>query len=112
LYNQPTLVGGLEYVKQLDELVAEYWITFLDNFVSKKSNTNSAKVNTYETLCYGDYITDLKRTHLAREDFESVLSNRHKFINRVYTDKNSYLSKDPTYKPVEKTTGIGLFEFV
>jgi glycosyltransferase involved in cell wall biosynthesis len=111
LYNQPKTVGGLEYVKQLDELVAEYWIKFLDNFVSKKSNNNAAKVNTYETVCYRDYINELERTHLAREDFESVLSNRYKFCNIIYTDNNSYLSKNPTYKPIEETTGASLFSF-
>ena len=111
LYDQPVHVGGLAYIRQLDELVAESWIKFLDDFVSKKSNTNSAKINTYETICYKDYIKDLKRTHLAREDFESVLSNRHKFLHVVYTDDNTYLSKVPTFKPIEEETGENLFSF-
>ena len=111
LYNQPETVGGLAYVKQLDDLVAEQWIKFLDNFVGKRSNNNAAKVNTYETVCYRDYIKDLDRKHLAREDFESVLSNRYKFCNVIYTDENSYLSKDPTYKPTEEVTGASLFQF-
>jgi glycosyltransferase involved in cell wall biosynthesis len=111
LYNEPDYVVGLKYVNQLDELVAESWIKFLDDFVSKKSNTNSAKINTYETICYKDYIKDLKRTHLAREDFESVLSNRHKFLHVVYTDDNTYLSKVPTFKPIEEETGENLFSF-
>jgi hypothetical protein len=78
--------------------------------VSKRSNTNSAKINTYETIKYRDYIKELSRKHLAREDFESVLSNKHKFISVWYTDNDTYLSKDPTYKPVEEITGLGLFE--
>lgn len=102
-------VGALDYVRDLDNQVAQGWIEFLDNFVSKKSNTNAAKINTYETVCYKDYIKDLNRGHLAREDFESVLSNRHKFINAAYTDDNSYLSKDPTFRPNEEKIG-SLFE--
>ena len=80
--------GALKYVQWLDQSVSQDWITFLDNFVGKQSNTNSAKINTYETIKYSDYIKDLKRSHLAREDFESVLANRYKFINVWYTDDN------------------------
>jgi glycosyltransferase involved in cell wall biosynthesis len=104
--------GRLDYVKKLDNDVAETWITFLDNFVGKRSNTSAAKINTCETVCYKDYIKDLNRGHLAREDFESVLSNRYKFINILYTDNNSYLSKDPTFRPNEQLVGLSLFEVV
>jgi hypothetical protein len=102
--------GALDYIYDLDDVTAKGWITFLDNFVAKRSNTNAAKINTYETVCYRDYIKELNRSHLAREDFESVLSNRHKFIVNAYTDDNSYLSKDPLFKPVEEETGLDLFE--
>jgi hypothetical protein len=108
--DQPSL--ALDYVKRLDDEVAQGWISFLDNFVGKHSNMNSAKINTYETICYADYIKDLERIHVAREDFESVLANRYKFINVWYTDANTYLSKDPKYKPEEELTGVSLFEFI
>ena len=101
---------ALDYVCKLDDEVALGWIEFLDNFPGKRSNTNSAKINTYDTVKYRDYIKDLERNHLAREDFESVLSNKHKFLTIWYTDNDTYLSKDPTYKPVEEVTGVGLFE--
>ena len=101
---------ALNYVCELDDEVAEGWIEFLDNFPGKRSNTNVAKINTYETVKYQDYIKELDRKHLAREDFESVLGNKHKFLNLCYTDNNTYLSKDPTYKPIEEETGVGLFE--
>lgn len=106
--SQPSL--ALDYVKELDNDVAQQWIKFLDNFVGKRSNNNQAKVNTYETVCYRDYIKDLDRKHLAREDFESVLSNRYKFCNVVYTDNDTYLSKDPTFKPTIEETALSLFE--
>lgn len=102
--------GALDYVQQLDEATAKGWIEFLDSFISKHSNTNAAKINTYETTKYSDFITELDRSNLAREDIESVLANRHKFINTFYTDKDTYLSKDPTFKPDEEITSTDLFE--
>ena len=110
LYGTPQVSGALEYVNQLDNDVAKKWIEFLDSFVGKRSNTNSAKINTYDTVKYRDYIKDLNRTHLAREDFESVLSNKKKFINVLYTDNDTYLSKDPSFKPKEEETALNLFE--
>ena len=101
---------ALDYVNALDASTATGWIKFLDNFSSKRSNTNAAKINTYTTVKYSDYIKDLGRGHLAREDFESVLSNRHKFIIIKYTDNDTYLSKDPTFEPVEELSGASLFE--
>ena len=101
---------ALDYVCELDDEVAEGWISFLDHFPGKRSNTNAAKINTYETVKYRDYIRELERKHLAREDFESVLSNKHKFLTVCYTDSDTYLSKDPTYKPIEEIAGLSLFE--
>lgn len=110
LYDRQRTQDALDYVKKLDDEVARGWIQFLDDFVGKRSNTNAAKINTYDTVKYRDYITDLNRKHLAREDFESVLGNKHKFLSVYYTDNDTYLSKDPTYKPVEEVTGASLFE--
>jgi hypothetical protein len=110
IYDGDQLISALDYVKKLDDEVAKGWIQFLDDFVGKRSNTNAAKINTYDTVKYRDYITELNRTHLAREDFESVLSNKKKFINIIYTDNDTYLSKDPAFRPVEEVTGLSLFE--
>ena len=112
IYCSTQSAEALDYVCELDDEVAEGWISFLDNFVGKRSNTNSAKINTYETVKYRDYISELDRKHLAREDFESVLTNKHKFITVWYTDNDTYLSKDPTFKPEEELTGESLFEFL
>ena len=110
IYGSEQSPDALEYVKSLDDEVAQGWISFLDSFPGKRSNTNAAKINTYETVKYRDYIIDLNRKHLAREDFESVLGNKHKFLSVYYTDNDTYLSKDPTYKPIEEATGASLFE--
>ena len=110
LYGTSQIHSALDYVRELDNEVARGWIEFIDNFVPRQSNTNAAKINTYTTVKYSDYIQDLERSHLAREDFESVLTNKHKFLHVVYTDDNTYLSKDPLFVPVEEDYGIDLFE--
>jgi glycosyltransferase involved in cell wall biosynthesis len=101
IYGGDQLTTALDYVKNLDDAVAKKWVDFLDDFVGKKSNNNAAKVNTHETVRYRDYIKELERTHLAREDFESVLSNKHKF-RVIYTDEDTYLTKDSSFEPKEK----------
>jgi glycosyltransferase involved in cell wall biosynthesis len=101
--------GALEYVKSLDANTQVGWVDFLNNFKSHQSKTNAAKINVYETVKYSEYINDLNRTHLAREDFESVLSNKHKF-KVIYTDRNTYLTKDTNFTPTEETVGVSLFE--
>jgi hypothetical protein len=101
--------GALDYVKSLDESTPKLWIDFLNNFNPRQSKTNAAKINVYETVKYSEYINDLNRTHLAREDFESVLSNKHKFTV-IYTDRNTYLTKDTNFTPTEETVGVSLFE--
>jgi len=111
LYDIDQPSDALEYVKQLDDKVAQAWVKFLIDFVGKRSNTNTAKINSYETIKYRDYIKELDRKFIAREDFESVLSNKHKFINVWYTDNDTYLSKDPTFKPTIEETSESLFEW-
>jgi glycosyltransferase involved in cell wall biosynthesis len=109
-YGHGQVNGALDYVRSLDDNVAKAWVKFLDDFVGKRSNTSAAKINTYETIKYRDYITELDRKHLAREDFESVLANKYKFMTVWYTDNDTYLSKIPTFKPEEEETGTSLFE--
>ena len=101
---------ALEGVKELDDNVAKEWIAFLNNFVGRRSNVNTAKINTYTTVKYTDYLDELNRGHCNRDDFISAYNNRYKFCNVVYTDDNTYLSKDPTYVPVEEETALSLFE--
>jgi glycosyltransferase involved in cell wall biosynthesis len=110
IYGSEQPSEALEYVKSLDNEVAAGWINFLDSFVSKHSNVNTAKINTYKTVNYTDYLTELNRGHYNRDDFISVYNNRYKFCNLIYTDEHSYLSKDPTFKPVEEEAGLSLFE--
>jgi len=115
IYGGDQLSSALGYVKKLDDEVTEGWKQFLKDFVPKQSKTNSAKINSYQTVKYRDYIKDLGRKHLAREDFESVLSNIQKFCKVVYTDQDTYLSKDKNFTPIDESlelNGLSLLEEV
>lgn len=95
-----TVTDALDYVKQLDENTAQAWVDFLNNWVGKKSNSDVAKINQKNTIKYSDFIEELDRSYLAQEDIISILANRHKF-KVVYTDKNTWLSKDDNFVPDE-----------
>ena len=92
--------NALKYVQSLDHDTVQSWIDFMNGYQGRKAKTNVAKINDHETVKYSDYIRDLNRKQLAREDFESVLTNRYKF-NIIYTDKDTYLSKDANFVPSE-----------
>jgi hypothetical protein len=102
LYNIHQVPEALEYVKSLDGQVAAGWELLLKDFKAKEVKTNTAKINTYNTVKYKDYIKDLNRTQIAREDFESVLSNKHKF-KVIYTDQDTWLTKDPSFEPIDES---------
>jgi len=106
--------GALEYIKNFDNDAASDWSKLLEEFEPKRSNNNSAKINNVESTRYKQFIENLNRDKLCREDIESVYSNRHKFVNIIYTDKDTYLSKDPNYVPVvecQENVFESLFEF-
>ena len=98
--------GALQYIKAMDLRISTYWKNFLDGFSpTVKSKSDSAKINQHETVKYSKYITDLKRTHLAIDDIKSVLTNKHKY-NIIYTDKETYLTKDKSFVPKEETDNL------
>ena len=90
----------------MDNSVVQGWIDFLNSTPYSKSKVYTAGINKVSLpITYKKYIESLERKQLARIDFESVLTNRHKF-NIVYTDSDTYISKDPTYKPIKEEEGI------
>lgn len=109
IYGGHQLVTALDYVKKLDDEVSQGWIHFLFNFEPRKAKGDKASINNFNTVCYADYIKTLGRKQLAREDFESVLTNRHKF-RLIYTDDDTWLTKDPDFEPVEEKESNNLFE--
>jgi glycosyltransferase involved in cell wall biosynthesis len=93
-----------------EDAVFHKWNHCFNQFEPKMSNGNTAKICNETTVKYSDFIAGLKRTILCIDDIKSVLANRHKF-RIIYTDKDTWLTKDPTFEPVEEVTGMGLFEF-
>ena len=93
-----------------EEAVFHKWNHCLDEFESKQSNTNTAKICDETTVKYADFIAALGRRVICIDDIRSVLANKRKF-RIVYTDKDTWLTKDPSFEPKEEVTGMGLFEF-
>lgn len=100
--------GSYEYVKMLDELAPQVWYDFVNGYKGRQSNSNAAQINKFDKVKYKAFIKKITkdRGHLSREDFESVLTNRHKY-KIIYTDINTYLSKDENYRPTEDEENEG-----
>lgn len=110
LYNMTTdewqQLGSLDYVKELDDNTAEKWLTFLNTFEpTVTARSDAAKINEYTTVKYFDFIVELKRKSLAIDDVKSVLTNKSKFYI-IYTDDDTYLTKDKDFRPATSSTGL------
>lgn len=92
----------LDTIIEENDLGTTKWIDVMDNFIPTKSDTDKARINQEHTVSYKDFIKSLNRKDLAIDDIKSVLTNKHKF-NIIYTDSNTYLSKDKNYIPNEET---------
>lgn len=104
--------GALEFYQKREEKIASIWLGCFSDFKSKESKSNTAGILNHDTTSYADYIASLNRSTLCIDDIRSVLSNKHKF-NVVYTDTDTWLSKNANFVPpetVSTTQAIGLFE--
>jgi len=114
LYNEfPTAksyynIGALKHTQQTEADVFHKWNTCFNEFDCKKSNSNTAKICEENTTKLSDFNTSLGRRLLCIDDIKSVLTNKHKF-RIIYTDDDTYLSKDPSFEPEEE--GESLFSF-
>jgi len=102
-------LGSLQHAQQQEALVFHKWNECFNSYESKKSNSNTAKICNETTIKHVDFISDLGRSIICIDDVRSVLTNRHKF-RVIYTDDNTYLTKDPSFEPVEEIVGLSLFE--
>jgi glycosyltransferase involved in cell wall biosynthesis len=102
-------LGSLEHAQQQEALVFHKWNECFNSYESKKSNSNTAKICNETTIKHVDFISDLGRSIICIDDVRSVLTNKHKF-RVIYTDDNTYLTKDPSFEPVEEIVGLSLFE--
>lgn len=101
--------GSLKNAQEYESTVFHKWNECFNEFKPKQSNTNTAKICNETTIKLQDFITDLNRKVICIDDIRSVLSNKHKF-RVIYTDEDTYLTKDPTFEPTEEVTGPSLFE--
>ena len=102
-------LGSLEHARQQEATVFHKWNECFNDYESKKSNTNTAKICNEITIKHVDFISDLNRSIICIDDVRSVLTNKHKF-RVIYTDDDTYLTKDPSFEPEEETEGLSLFE--
>ena len=101
--------GSLQYTQQKESKVFHKWAECFRDFVPKQSNSNTAKVLQNETIEYKGFIKDLNRGIICIDDTRSVLTNKHKY-RIIYTDDDTYLTKDPNFVPTEKSDQLFIFE--
>ena len=93
--------GSLKSAQAQESTVFHKWNECFNQFESKQSNNNTAKICSIDTVKLQDYIKDLNRNIICIDDIRSVLTNKHKF-RVIYTDEDTYLTKDPTFKPTKE----------
>lgn len=94
-------LGSLEHANFMEKRVFSKWNDCFTEFDSKVSNSNTAKICSETTVKLQDYNKALGRRLLCIDDIRSVLTNRHKF-RIIYTDDDTYLTKDPSFEPKEE----------
>jgi hypothetical protein len=100
---------SVNHFKIHEDAVFHKWNHCFNEFESRKSNSSTAKICDETTVKYSDFIQALGRRIVCIDDIRSVLSNKHKF-RVIYTEKNTYLTKDPSFEPKEEDAGVSLFE--
>lgn len=103
-------LGSLQHAQNQEAGVFHKWMECFNSFECKKSNTNTAKICNENTIKHVDFVSDLNRSIICIDDVRSVLTNKHKF-RVIYTDNDTYLTKDPNFEPIEEETGLNLFSF-
>ena len=104
-------LGSLQHAQAQEASIFNKWMECFKDFDPKQSNANTAKICNETTIKHVDFITDLGRSIICIDDVRSVLANKHKF-RVIYTDNDTYLTKDPSFEPFEELTGEDLFEFL
>jgi hypothetical protein len=102
-------LGSLQHAREQEAVVFHKWNECFNDFESKKSNSNTAKICNETTITHKEFIDNLNRSIICIDDVRSVLSNKHKF-RIIFTDNDTYLTKDPSFEPIEETEGLLLFE--
>ena len=101
--------NALQDTQQKEKGVFHKWNKCFNDFDPKQSNSNTAKILENTTVKHSEYIKDLGRNLICIDDVRSVLTNKHKY-RIIYTDDDTYLTKDPAFEPTEEVEGLSLFE--
>ena len=97
--------GVLKTYQSLEEDIFHKYSACFSNFKPKTSNNTTAGILEHDTIKYADFIDSLGRTQICIDDVKSVLSNRHRYTI-IYTDKDTWLSKDPQFVVPEETESL------
>ena len=101
--------GSLNHARLAEAAVFHKWNEAFGKFDGKKSASSAAKICDESTTTVSSFVEALGRGVICIDDIRSVLTNKHKF-RVIYTDTDTYLTKDPSYEP--EAAGAGLFEFI
>jgi hypothetical protein len=96
-------LGSLTHANSIEQRVFSKWNECFNDFKPKSSNSNTAKICSETTVTHKDFIQKLGRKIICIDDVRSVLTNKHKF-RIIYTDDDTYLTKDPSFEPTEEVT--------
>lgn len=103
-------LASLKHAQFMEKKVFHKWNDCFNEFNGRQSNSNTAKICSETTVKLQDYINGLGRKIICIDDIRSVLTNKHKF-RVIYTDDDTYLSKDPSFEPQQEEAGASLFEW-
>jgi glycosyltransferase involved in cell wall biosynthesis len=98
-------LGSLQQAQSMEKNVFHKWNECFQDFLPRNSNSNTAKICSETTIKLQDYIKDLGRKIICIDDIRSVLTNKHKF-RVIYTDEDTYLTKDPLFEPNEQEESL------
>jgi hypothetical protein len=102
-------LGSLKNAQNQESTVFHKWNECFNEFKPKQSNSNTAKILENTTIKYSEFIHNLGRKLICIDDARSALTNKHKY-RIIYTDEETYLTKDPDFEPIEEVEGLSLFE--
>jgi glycosyltransferase involved in cell wall biosynthesis len=94
-------LGSLKHAQEQESTVFHKWNTCFNDFESKQSTSNTAKILENETIKYSDFIESLGRSVICIDDCRSALTNKHKY-RIIYTNDSTYLTTDPSFEPIEE----------
>ena len=114
LYNNVTdakawyTYGVLEKYQNIEKDVFHKWNECFNSFKGKQSSNSTALICNFNTVQHSDFIHSLGRKLICIDDVRSVLTNKHKF-RVIYTDNDTWLTKDPSFEPIEKEESLFTF---